>query len=321
MLEDPGRASRLWYIRSLSFGPLAGVLLSVAVNHGHPGWPALVALVPLLVIFSVFVSVTLDIEPWRQREVSIRVAAVLVGGSVLFVLPRFLTLAASGEFWQSSVVLRLLICTLPYPLVARLIRPRQQRGRAPGAWAALVVIAASWPFLLAVTLSLSAQQVCHRAGEPRAMFLMINTPARYPASGYTRAGEVLWMAYDSAGGPGESGLDYDPDDLDMYIIPADQPTPCVAIGPDMQLALGIAFPESSRCTHPALNLWSIVDAPEDGAVTDIERYQGYYVALSVDAASANPLSPSALPGLFATLHPATDAEIAHAGNFNYWGWL
>jgi hypothetical protein len=323
--EGPHRASRLWFLRSLAFAPLSGVLLSIAVNHGHPWTFGLLALVPLLMIFGAFVSLTLDVEAWRRREVSARVAVVLVGSNVLFILPRSLTLPATGAFWQPSVLLRLLICVTPYPLVAWLARPHPA-GRATtraawAAWAGLALIATSWPALLVGTQDFAAQQVRREIGVPSAMFLTIDNPPRDPATGYIRSGDALWTPYDSAGGPGAGGLDYDPDDLDMLVFPADEPTPCAVVGPLIQQAIGIEFPESDRCTHPSANLWSIPGAPEEGAVTDIERYQGYYISLSVDGASNDPLPASALPGLLATVHPASDAQIARTGKFSFWGWL
>ena len=318
-VEDPDRPTRLWLVRSLIFGPPSGLLLSVAVNHWRFDLPALVAGVPLLVLYSIFVWLSFDVEVMPWWELAGRAAVVLLGGSVLFMLPRFLTLPATGGFWQPSVVLRLLICCAPYPFVALLTRPRQEFAVALGAWTGLAVIALSWPLALVEARDLAAQTVRIDLGGPSAMYLMIDTPAKYPADGYAREGSALWIAFDpNGGGGGLSGLDYNPDDLDMYVLPADEATPCAVIDPIMAQAVGVNDVEPTACTQTSPGFWVVTGVPESGAVTDVERYRGYYVALSVDSGSNDPIPPSALPGLFATLHPATDSELARAGVFSYW---
>ena len=321
VVEDSRRASRLWFIRSAAFGPPSGVLLSIAVNHWQFDLLALSAGVPVLVLYTMFVSLTMDVERWPWHEIAGRVAVVLLGGSVLFMLPRFLTLSATGHFWQSSVLARLLICCAPYPFAALLAGPRQEFAVTLGAWVGLAAIALGWPFVIVEVRVLAAQTVRLDEGVPSAMYLMINAPSQDPADGYAHSGSALWMPFDpSGGGGGDGGLDYDPDDLDMYVFPAGEATPCTVTDPIMQQALGIGFGGSTRCTRTSPGFWVIMSAPELGAVTEVERYRGYYVALSVDSASTHPIPPSALPGIFATLHPASDAELARVGMFSFWGW-
>ena len=319
---DPRRASRLWLVRSLAFGPPAGVLLSIAVNHWQFDPAALGAAVPLLLLATMFISLTLDVEAWPWWEVAGRIALVLLGGSVLFMLPRFLTLSAPGHFWQPSVLVRLLICCAPYPFAALLARPRQEPVVAIGAWAGLAAIALGWPLVLVGMRVLAAQTVRIDIGAPSTMYLMISAPPRDPADGYAHSGSVLWMAFDAdGGGGGASGLDYNPDNLDMYVFPADEATPCSVTDPLIQQAIGFdPGAPITGCAQTSPGFWVITSAPEPGAVTDVERYRGYYVALSVDSASNTPIPPSALPGIFATLHPASDAELASAGMFDSWGW-
>lgn len=319
-VEEQRRAARSWYAKSLTFGPVAGMALSVGVNHGHPGRSAYGAVAVLLAVYVLLVWITRENQAWSRGETAVRVAALLLGASALFVLPRSLTLSADGAPWEPSVLLRLLICCVPYPLVARLARSRPTAAEASAAWAGLAVVALLWPAAIVGMRHVTAQQVRDAVGAPSAMYLAIDAPPGRPADGYLRSGAVVWMAYDSAGGPPSiSGPDYSPDDLDMFVFKATSATPCAAIGPLMSEAVGSGSPAQGQCTRVAPNLWSIADVVEDGVVVDVEVYHGYFVALSVDPFSNEPLSASALPALLATVHQADDDEIARVGKFNSWG--
>ena len=315
---DPRRNTRrtesLWIIRGLLFGMPVGVLMSIAVNHGHPHLDGLYALIPVLVLYSAFVSLMLDVDARPWRAIAPRAAVVLVGGSVLFMLPRFLTLPATGHIWQSSAVLRYFICCAPYPLLGWLAGPLRERAVTVAVSSGLAATVLAWPLLIVSMRDLAAEQVRTEIGAPSSMLLTLHTPAAYPGGGYVRSGDVVWMSFDSAGANGgfSMGQDYYPDDLDMYVFPVTAASPCSLINPIFQNTIGFDAPDGV-CTHTAANLWVARNTPEDGAVTDIEQYHGYYVALSVDAASTRPIPPSALVSLLATAHPADDSELASVG--------
>ncbi|MBR7833880.1 hypothetical protein KDL01_11420 [Actinospica durhamensis] len=320
-VEDQRRAARSWLVDSLTFGPVAGMALSVGVNHGHPGRSAYGAVPVLLLVYVLLVWITCQHQAWSRGETAVRVAALLIGGSALFVLPRALTLSAGGGPWEPSVLLRFLICCAPYPLVARLTRSRPTAAEASAAWAALAVIALLWPPTLIGMRHVLAQQVRYELGEPSSMYLAIDAPPGRPAQGYIRSGAVIWMPYDSAGGPPAFGApDYSPDDLDLFVFRATSATPCAVIGPLVSKTVGSGSPAPGQCSRLAPNLWSIANVLDDGAVIDVEDYHGYFVALSVDPDSNEPLPGSALPALLATVHQADDDEIARVGKFSNRGW-
>ena len=316
MLEepDPRRAEHHWIVGGLLFGLPTGPLLSIIVDHGHPHTAGLFAAIPVLALYGTFVSLILDVD--FRPLVAERAAAVLFGGSVLFMLPRFLTLPATGAPWQPSCVLRFLICCAPYPLAGWLAAPVRERAVTVGAWSGLTAVVFAWPLLLTSMRSLAAEQVRGQIGVPAGMLLTIDAPAGRPADGYTRSGDAVWMSFDY-GGPNSSGFNwywsYGPDDLDMYVLPVASASPCAPVDALIDDAVGLQPRDDRSCARTAANLWVAQNTPEDGAVTDIEAYHGFYVALSADSGSADPVPPSALPGLFATLHPADDSELTAIG--------
>jgi hypothetical protein len=170
----------------------------------------------------------------------------------------------------------------PYPFAALLARLRQERAVIAGSCVGLAAIALAWPALILGMQALTAQQVRHAIGAPSSTLLTLDTPTSYPARGYLRSGDAVWMSFDSLGG--NAGFtDYIPDDLDMYVFPARAATsPCAAVGPTMQNALGLDTHGDGDCSRLSSNLWVCNGMPEQGAVTEIEAYHGYYVALSAD---------------------------------------
>lgn len=229
-------------------------------------------------------------------------------------LPRFLALPATGAPWQPSCAIRFLICCAPYPLLGWLAAPVKDRAVTVGVWSGLAATVLAWPLLTVGMRQVAAQQIRHQIAAPAQMLLAVDTPADRPASGYMRSGNVVWMSFNP--GVENSSLNWNwyegPDDLDMYVFPLGAASPCALVGPVLENTVGLEEAHSS-CTRTGANLWVAKNMPENGAVTDIEEYRGLYVALSVDSGSASPIPPSALTGLFATLHPADDSELAATG--------
>ncbi|MBR7831864.1 hypothetical protein KDL01_01245 [Actinospica durhamensis] len=64
------------------------------------------------------------------------------------------------------------------------------------------------------------------------------------------------------------------------------------------------------CSALPSGRWLVTGEPESTATTQVERYGAYYVALTVDSQSLQPISPARLPALLASVHHADDADLA-----------
>ena len=199
------------------------------------------------------------------------------------------------------------------------MRTATLRGLALGACLAL-----AWPRLLQHSIDTVAAQTRARLGIPSAMLLMENPPPASAFEGFGYSEGVLSSTYDSGGEPMMPTPDYEADDLDLLVYKAQAPTPCASIGHVIADTIGDNGGDVQSCRRLADGRWQYIGVPESTAVTQIELYDGYYVALTVDSASLAPIPVSRLSVLFATLHHPDNAELAAVGQSSdrgLLGWL
>ena len=308
------REQAVWVAQSTAFGLLAGPLTSASVNHGHFVAGSLFADVLLIAWTAAFVFLAAD-GLWRQASaVIVRVLAVLLLGGAFFMLPRADTLAATGSITTSwEVLARWLLCCIPYPLVALLVPPSTHRYVRIFPVAGLVCLALAWPPLVQHSIDAAAAQTRARLGIPSVMLLMVNPPSASAFEGFGYSEGVLLSSYDSGGSLSLPVPDFEADDLDLVVYKAQASTPCASIGRMIYDTVGNDGAEDQSCRRLANGLWQYIGIPENTAVTDIELYDGYYVALTVDSASLAPIPATQLPALFATLHHPGNAELAAIG--------
>ncbi|ETA71093.1 hypothetical protein [Actinospica robiniae] len=322
--RSAGRGPAVWVAQSTAFGLLAGPLTSASVNHGHFVAGSLFADLLLIVWTVVFTFVAAGTQWHGAGAASVRVLAVLLLGSVFFMLPRADSLAATGSITSWDVLTRWLLCCIPYPLVALLIHPSTHRYVRVAPVAGLVCLALAWPQLLHHSIDTVAAQTRARFGIPGAMLLMVDPQSVSAFEGFGYSEGVLLSSYDSGGETPLPVPDYEADDLDMVVYKAEASTPCASIGKMIDSTVGDNGASDQSCLRLADGRWQYVGVPENTAVTQIELYDGYYVALTVDSASLTPIPASQLPALFATLHHPDNAELAALGESadqGLYGWL
>ena len=323
LIERPARRRR-WiraaecYALGLAFGPLVSAL----VNHGQPVLSAAtdsVLMTPLLGLAAVVA--TTSHRYGDSKAALLRALVILVVGSTLFVLPREATLAASGAPVVSwTVDLRWLICCVPYPLVADLIRPGCTRAGRAVPMASLAGLALVWPLLLGEMTDVVAAQTRASLGVPDAMFLFVDPPAPISIRDSSYTDGVLSLDFDSLPPSTLPDFDAGPDDLDMVVYPANADTPCMQIPVAVTNALGIGTAVPPSCRQMAPDRWQYTGVPDKTSTTQFERYGAYYVVLTVDRESQDPISPAGLPALFRTLHRPDTAEVAALGEATYQFW-
>lgn len=307
------RVQAVWVAQSTVFGLLAGPLTSASVNHGHFVAGSLIPDAFLVAWTTGFVFVAAG-KQWREAHAVIaRVLTVLLLGGVFFMLPRADTLAATGSITSWDVLVRWLLFCTPYPLVALLIHPSKLRYVRIVPMAGLVCLALAWPHLLQHSIDAAAAQTRARLGIPGAMLLMVNPPPASVFEGFGYHEGTLWSTYDSGSEPILPVPDFEADDLDLVVYRAQAPTPCASIGHMITNTIGDNGAADQSCRRLADGRWQYIGIPEKTAVTQIELYDGYYVALTVDSASLAPIPASRLPSLFATLHHPGNAELAAVG--------
>lgn len=315
LIERPARRRR-WrriaecYAVGLALGPI----VSAMVNHGHlhlasgPEAALVTALIAILAFCAIEGGGYGD-----KRAAVVRAVVIVLFGSALFVLPRSATLVAIGSPFSWTIYVRWLICAVPYPLVADLLRPGGRRSGRITPLVGLICLALAWPLLMTGMIDAAAAQTRAALGAPDAMLLFVDPPApeSINAASYTKG--TLLLEYGSE--PLTNVPEYDRafDDLDMVVFPARAATPCSSI--DMALAnVHIANPTSSgqSCTQLAPDLWQDTGLTGDSPI-EIEKYAACYVTLILDGVSHEAISPASLPALFRAIHRADDAELAALG--------
>lgn len=327
LVERPARRRRRARIAECyAFGLVLGPIISALVNHGQPALGSAVDAVIILPFLALFAWVAVKSRRYGdEREALVRALVILVFGSALFVLPRSVTLAAFGWPYNSwGVDARWLICAVPYPLIADLIRPGCSRSGRVVPVAGLACLALAWPMLMTEMASTAAAQTRAAIGAPDAMLLLIDPPAPTSARGALYSTGALTLDFDSSSPTPVLQPDPNPDDLDMVVYPAQTASPCSAV-PTLANALGVesyvAQDPAKQCRQTAPGLWQYTQLTDHTSTTDIERYGAYYVALTVDSTSTTPVSPATLPALFRTIHHPDNTELAALGESAYGSWI
>jgi hypothetical protein len=148
------------------------------------------------------------------------------------------------------------------------------------------------------------------SGEAKAldsMLLLVDGPTGYAATGYTYAGGEMAAFY-----RGADSSDAVYDDLEVIVVPsAGAENPCSVdwSAPDHDIA-----PNNQQlsCTADGTGRWALEDSVGDFLYVGEYHsdFHGYFAALAVNSYADDPVSPSELPAIFATVHPANPTERA-----------
>lgn len=258
-------------------------------------------------------------------------ATVLAAGSIGWPAARFLHLPTGGSI--NTLALAWIGLTLPYPAAAACVFHRATRPvahpdldllhRAAGRLAAHRPQAIAAGCAAALVLGSALESVgttpAHAAAipvrsvdaEPEApdpMLLLVRPPHGYAPTSYGYAQGTVTIAY--LGSDASTAL-YD--DLEVIVAPriaTSDAAAASACSVDWATAdADVDAAESALACAPAgPGRWLASDG--SGNALYIGAYKSYYVALAVNANSALPINPPALPALFATLHAANTSQRA-----------
>ena len=265
---------------------------------------------------------------WQWQAALGRVALVLSLGSVLFMLPRAVSLPATGDFWWTTVLERYAVYCIPYPLVGSLVISRVHRWIPAISCAAVAAcLALVWPSLLGQMRDQTAAVLRHELGVPSSMLYAVGSLGAQPTDGYFYDGSALTLTYRIPGygdpdstwtyttvvdGKTETvrSHDYLGYDLVLSVFPARAATPCTDISVALSNAVGGGSNSDATCQPEPGGRWQYNDGAY-GDITQIETADGYFIALAVNS-QASGLTAQFAP-LFASLHHPTDAQLISAG--------
>jgi hypothetical protein len=307
-------------------GPLLGAAVWLARGEGEDGQFSLgpaTGLLPLAgfgLVCGIYVAMARSALGVGWGRAARRATFVLLSGSAGWLAAQFLGLPIGGSI--NSLVLAWTALTLPYPAAAACVSARAVRPPAPVAADAprgVSRLAAHRPqaiaaaCLAATVLGMALESassgparaaavpVRSADAEPEApagMLLLLHSPHGYAPTSYGYVNGVVTISYLGSDGP---VAEYD--DLEVIVAPASGDTPCAvdwaAADGDIGAAAGT---DLLACTADGTGRWLAGDGIGDTLY--IGRYRSYDVALAVSADSALPVSPTSLPSLFGTLHPA-----------------
>ena len=306
-----------WLAASLGFGLVAGPLIGLAFNHGHPQSVVVTIVVaPLIVLVALFVLVGVHYIHWTWRNALWRVLLVLLVGSVVFLLPNSLNLPATGDFWWATVLEKYAISCLPYPLVGWLVMPGIRRRLAVEVCVLVTAgLALTWPALLRGLRAQTADVLRHEIGVPPSMLYVLEMPGAKPVTGYFYQDPAAWLGYRlpasahqaAANGP---DLGYD---VTIEVFPATKSSPCSQL-PDILDDVDGFDRRGMSCGQTAAGHWQAAD---DGTfealddMTEVEVIDGDYVALTIGQKSRAFDDEFAV--LFADLRHPTSAQFVEIG--------
>jgi hypothetical protein len=258
---------------------------------------------------------------WSLSRTAIRVAALIVLGSVLFTLPDSVDLPTTGDFWWTTGLERYAVYCIPYPFAAWLIDSRRQHW-IPALTCAAVggALVLAWPQLHSRLQNQTAAVLRRELGVPTAMVYTVNYPGAQPFGGYFVDDSGLSESYNIAGyadlGNGDpydsdsSGDPYLGYDLVLTIFPGSAASPRPVIANLLMDSTGFSGdPTSSSCRSQGDGAW-IYNDDYQGA-TQIKREAGYFIAVTATAQA--PSLEAQFPTLFASLRHPTAAQIVAIG--------
>jgi hypothetical protein len=293
----------------------------------------------LLVVWAAFVWMTHSTLGTGWRIAAGRATTVFGFGSTGWLLVHFLRLPSGASI--NELALEWGALTLPYPAVAAIVqwratRPvvaadvvavvagspagtgdvvlvpaavsppwiRRYRSHAIGA-ACLAVIAGGLAIESVGNGQARAADIPVRAANaeaeaPDAMLLLVKAPSRYLPSSYSYVDGVATISYVGRHTPSPAV-----DDLEVVVSPATS-SPCSIDWAAADFSAGSG--DQLSCAQTASGRWVATD--DSGNYLFIGEHGGYDVALAVNSASDDPISPTALPQLFTTLHAADTSQRA-----------
>lgn len=308
-----------WLLIALGsgFGFLSGPFLSAVANHGRPVAGSLLATPVLLSIAAVFgwMADVLDGEPLRSTLV--RVAAVLIGGGVLFMLPHSLALPAEGDFWWRTDAERWAVYSVPYPFVAWLVFSRSRRRWAALATCAAVAgcLASAWPKLLVGARAQTAVLMHDEIDVPAASLYAVGIPGARPTDGYFADDGTVSVTYTLDGYTHPAATTDAGYDIGLTVFPATDSSPC----PDLSQILLNALPDGGgagtaddeACRRLPDGRWRYAHEYDVNHVTQVERVGGYFIVLTANTHTTGLVED--LPVVFASLHHPTTREFVAIG--------
>jgi hypothetical protein len=290
----------------------------------------------LLLVWAAFVWMTHSTLETGWRVAARRATTVLGFGSAGWLLAQFLGLPVGSSI--NELALEWCALTLPYPAVAAVVQWRAARpvvapaavgaGAVAGAEGVVVLPSANPPWirryrthavgaacLAIIAGALAIESVGNgqaRAADmpvraanaepeaPDAMLLLAKTPSRYLPSSYSYVGGVATISYSGHDTPAPAV-----DDLEVIVSPG-RSAPCSIDWATADFSAGSG--DQFNCAQTASDLW--VASDDSGNHLYIAEHGGYDIALAVNSASDDPVSPATLPQLFATLHAADSSQRA-----------
>ncbi|WP_034268226.1 hypothetical protein [Actinospica robiniae] len=306
-----------WLAASLGFGLVAGPVIGLAVNHGHPQ-PVVVTIVlaPLMVLAALFVLVGVHYIHWTWRHALWRVLLVLLAGSVVFLLPNSLNLPATGDFWWATVLEKYAISCLPYPLVGWLVMPGIRRRLAVEVCVLVAAaLALTWPALLRGMRAQTADVLRHEINVPPSMLYVLEMPGAKTVAGYFHQNPAAWLGYRLPASAHQAATD-GPDlgyDVTITVFPATKSSPCSQL-PDILEKVDDFDRRGMSCGQTAPGHW---EAADDGTfetlddATEVEVVGGDYVALTI--AQKSRAFDDEFAVLFADLRHPTSAQLVQIG--------
>lgn len=308
-----------WLAVSTGFGLIGGPLVAMAVDHGHPH-AAVVAIVaaPLAVLAALFVAAGIGVLHWTWRAALCRAAAVIVFGSVVFVLPNAVNLPATGDFWWATVLEKYAVSCLPYPFVGWLVMPGIRRRLAVEVCVVLTAcLALVWPALLRAMRDQTADVLRRELALPQSMLYVLDMPDARTVNGYHYTQPAVSLGYrlprDTA--KTSAALDHpDPGyDVDIAVYPATDSSPCTEL-PKVLLGVDGFERTGMSCAAEADGVWRASETGKFGTlddVTEIELIDGDYVAVTIGQQSRQ--FDGEFPVLFADLRHPTSAQLVTVG--------
>jgi hypothetical protein len=330
-----GRPAPAWRLIVLGsgFGALSGPFLCAVVNHGEPVFGSLIA-APFLLLGVLFLRavVVLDQLPWRSALP--KVVAVLIGGGVLFMLPRLLALPAPGDFWWRTDLERYAVYCVPFPLAAGLVFSRPGRRRFYAvvcAVAAACLVVSAWPKLHLGATAQTAAVLNRELGLPAAALYTVGIPGAHPTDGYYADDGAVSIAYTIDGYRHPTGTYTDVTvsgtqtsattfpvyigyDVALTVYPAQANSPCPTIDGNLFSTLPDLYSggtDDGPCRQLPNGRWQYSAQGDTVHLTEVERIGDFYVALTVNTQTTG--LARQLPLLFAGLHHPDAGELVALG--------
>jgi hypothetical protein len=178
------RQRMAWMIGASLFGAVEGPLVSLVVGHWQPDRVTVsISSVLLLGIALLHVEYAAAVMHWRRPEARVRVAALIVLGSVLFALPDTLDLPTIGDLWWRTGLERYLVYCVPFPFAAWLIVSTVRRwvpSLVPTLTCAALAggLTLAWPWLHESLQNQTAAVMRREMRVPGPMLYTVAYPAR-----------------------------------------------------------------------------------------------------------------------------------------------